>query len=388
MIPVTHTPRSPRLLPVATLLVAGLLLGAADDPEARLEALRERIQRIQAEIEQRSEQRDAETGVLRKAERQAAAAAAALRDTESRLADSRTRQNALKAQVEAGRQRLEAGRQQLADQIRAVYAGGRAERLRLLMNQENPAQVGRILVYYRYLSESRVREINGVTAEIESLARAERQLAENTARLETLAATQAAEARELQAARDERAQVVARLDARIRDQRGEADRLAAEAAALEALVEELRRALIDLPEADREAFGAVRGKLDWPTKGVLMSDFGQPRAGGSMRWNGVVIGTDRGREVRSIYHGRVAYADWLPGMGLLMVVEHGDGYMSLYGHNESLYKRVGDWVSPGEVLAAAGDTGGRSRAALYFEIRKDGRPENPHPWFRSRVPSR
>ena len=107
-----------------------------------------------------------------------------------------------------------------------------------------------------------------------------------------------------------------------------------------------------------------------------------------MRWNGVLIGTDRGREVRSIYHGRVAYADWLPGMGLLLVVEHGDGYMSLYGHNESLYKRVGDWVSPGEVLAAAGDTGGRSRAALYFEIRKDGRPENPHPWFSSRVPSR
>ena len=107
-----------------------------------------------------------------------------------------------------------------------------------------------------------------------------------------------------------------------------------------------------------------------------------------MRWNGVVIGTDRGREVRSIYHGRVAYADWLPGMGLLMVVEHGDGYMSLYGHNESLYKRVGDWVSPGEVLAAVGDTGGRSGAALYFEIRKDGRPENPHPWFSSRVPSR
>ena len=388
MIPVTHTPRSARLLPVATLLVAGLLLGAVDDPEARLEALRERIQRIQAEIEQRSEQRDAETGVLRKAERQAAAAAAALRDTESRLADSSTRQNALKAQVEAGRQRLEAGRQQLADQIRAVYAGGRAERLRLLMNQENPAQLGRILVYYRYLSESRVREINGVTAEIESLARAELQLAENTARLETLAATQAAEARELQTARDERAQVVARLDARISDQRGEADRLAAEAAALEALVEELRQALIDLPEADREAFGNLRGKLDWPTKGVLMSDFGQSRAGGSMRWNGVVIGTDRGREVRSIYHGRVAYADWLPGMGLLMVVEHGDGYMSLYGHNESLYKRVGDWVSPGEVLAAVGDTGGRSRAALYFEIRKDGRPENPHPWFRSRVPPR
>jgi len=388
MIAVPQTPRPISLLRAVIVLAAGVLLGAVDDPEAELEALRERIQRIQADIEQRSEQRDSETAELRKAERQAAEAAGALRDTESRLAESRTRQNALKTKVEAGRRRLEAGRQQLAGQIRAVYAGGRAERLRLLMNQEDPVQIGRILVYYRYLTENRVREINGVTAEIQSLALAERQLAENTARLETLAATQAAEARKLQTARDERARVVARLDARIRDQRDEAARLAAEAAALEALVEELRRALIELPGADRAAFGSVRGKLDWPTKGVLISDFGQPRAGGSIRWNGVVIGTDRGREVQAIYHGRVAYADWLPGMGLLMVVEHGDGYMSLYGHNETLYKRVGDWVSPGEVLAAAGDTGGRARAALYFEIRKDGRPENPHSWFRSRVPSR
>jgi septal ring factor EnvC (AmiA/AmiB activator) len=374
-------------MPVAAAPLIGLvilcLLGASADPEAQLEDLRDRIRRVQADIESQTERRDEETASLRKAERDAAAAARALRATETRLKESRARQAALKAEVEAGRRQLESGQKALSSQIRAVYTGGRAERLRLLMNQEDPARAGRILVYYRYLSDTRVEEINRVTTEIKKLARAERDLAANTAELETLATTQADEARELKAAREARSGAVARLDARIRDRQSEAKKLAAEAATLEALVEELRRALVDLPEADREAFSTLKGKLDWPTAGVLINDYGQPRAGGSIKWNGVVIGTDRGRDVRAIYHGRVAYADWLPGMGLLLVIEHGDGYMSLYGHNETLYKRVGDWVEPGEVVAGVGDTGGKSRSALYFEIRREGHPENPHRWFRN-----
>ncbi len=374
--------RSLAILPAAVIAVTAVfLLGSADDPEARLEELRARISRIQAEIEAETERRDQATASLRNIERKAAMAASTLRSTETELAQSRVRQTDLQARVEAGKRRLSSGRKVLADQIRAVYASGRAERLRLLMNQEDPSLVGRILVYYRYLSESRVAEINSVTAEIEELASAERELARNTQKLEALANAQAAEARELQAARQERAQVLARLETGIRDRQDEAEKLAAEAAALEDLIEELRRALIELPGTDREAFSKVRGKLEWPTDGVLLNDFGQPRAGGSIKWNGVVIGTDRGREVRSVYHGRVAYADWLPGMGLLLIVEHGEGYMSLYGHNETLYKTVGDWVAPGDVVASVGDTGGRSRSALYFEIRRNGRPENPHRWF-------
>lgn len=377
------------MLPAVLVAVTGLfLLGSADDPEARLEELRDRIMRIQAEIETETERRDQATASLRNIERKAAVAAKTLRSTETKLAESRVRQTDLQAKVEAGKRRLSAGRQALTDQIRAVYAAGRAERLRLLMNQEDPTRVGRILVYYRYLSESRVAEIKSVTEEIQELASAERQLARNTEKLESLAAAQAAEARELKASREERAQVLARLETRIRDRRDEAETLAAEAAALEGLIEELRRALIELPGTDREAFSTVRGKLEWPTNGVLLNDFGQPRAGGSIKWNGVVIGTDRGRDVRAVYHGRVAYADWLPGMGLLLIIEHDDGYMSLYGHNETLYKSVGDWVAPGDVVASVGDTGGRSRSALYFEIRRNGRPENPHRWFRSGLASR
>ncbi len=380
--------RSCRLAISIALIAVACLTGAADDPEARLEALKARIRQIQAEIETQAGRRDSETARLKQAERQAGEAARVLRGTEENLAASRKRQARLQQQVDASKRRLAAKQRSLATQVRAVYASGQTERLRLLLSQQEPARLGRVLVYYRYLTEDRATEIKAVIAELSELTDAEIRLTENAARLEQLLARQTEEARRLEQARQARAQVVASIDARITDRQSEAARLTAEAAALESLIEELRRALADMPGTDREPFASLKGKLDWPAKGVLVSDFGQPRAGGSLKWNGVVIGTDRGRDVRAVYHGRVAYADWLPGMGLLLVIEHGDGYMSLYGHNETLYKRVGDWVEPGEVVAGAGDTGGKSRTGLYFEIRRDGQPQNPHRWFRNRLAAR
>ncbi len=119
-----------------------------------------------------------------------------------------------------------------------------------------------------------------------------------------------------------------------------------------------------------------------------MGEYGQPRAGGPVKWNGVEIEADAGAPVRAVYHGRVAFADWLPGLGLLIIVDHGDGYMSLYGHNEALLKESGDWVEPGEPIAQVGDTGGEPRPSLYFEIRKNGEPVNPHAWIGNRAAAR
>jgi len=377
--------QSPRTMILIVIACFVCLSGAADDPAARLDTLRSRIKDIQAEIDSETERRDSEIARLRQAEREAGAAVRVLTETEAQLRESRARQANIQTQVDASRRNLDAKRQTLAMQVRAAYAGGRAERLRVFLNQEDPARLGRVLAYYRYLADDRAQEINAVTSELDELAHAEARLAENSARLADLAAKQAEEARRLEAARQERTRIVASLDARISDRQSEAARLAGEAAALESLIEELRRALVDMPGTDRDPFASHKGKLEWPTNGMLISDFGQPRAGGSLKWNGVVIGTGRGRDVRAVYYGRVAYADWLPGMGLLMVIEHGDGYMSLYGHNETLYKRVGDWVEPGEVIAAVGDTGGKARSGLYFEIRRNGQPENPHRWFGKRL---
>ena len=134
-----------------------------------------------------------------------------------------------------------------------------------------------------------------------------------------------------------------------------------------------------------DAFARLRGKLAWPVSGHLVARYGEARAGG-VRWDGVLVATERGTPVKAVCAGRVIYADWLPGLGLLAIVDHGDGYLSLYGHNERLYKAAGDAVAAGDTLAAAGDSGGSSRPELYFEIRKGGKPVDPRPWFKASDP--
>jgi len=124
----------------------------------------------------------------------------------------------------------------------------------------------------------------------------------------------------------------------------------------------------------------LKGRLTWPIAGSLLHDFGQPRAAGGLKWHGVVLAAPRGREIRVVYHGRVIFADWLAGMGLLVIVDHGGGYMSLYGYNETTLKIAGDWVAPGDVIATVGDSGGQASSGLYFEIRKGTKPLNPRSW--------
>jgi septal ring factor EnvC (AmiA/AmiB activator) len=180
--------------------------------------------------------------------------------------------------------------------------------------------------------------------------------------------------------------VLAKLQRESQDRTQALTRLRAQQAELEQLLRNLARSLRDAPApVPSGAFAALRGKLSWPVSGTLLAQFGQLRTQG-VRWEGVVIGVARGAEVRAVAAGRVVYADWLPGLGLLAIIDHGGGYLSLYGHNDGLRRAVGDSVAPGEVIASAGDTGGSSRPELYLEIRQNGKPVDPAPWFRRRTP--
>ena len=144
------------------------------------------------------------------------------------------------------------------------------------------------------------------------------------------------------------------------------------------------RTLVLFEISSEEPLTQHKGRLTWPVAGTLLHAFGQPRANGQLKWNGVVLAAPRGREVRSVYHGRVEFADWLAGMGLLVIVNHGDGYMTLYGYNETVLKNSGDWVAPGDVIATVGDSGGQPQASLYFELRQGTRPVNPRRWVTRR----
>jgi murein hydrolase activator len=163
------------------------------------------------------------------------------------------------------------------------------------------------------------------------------------------------------------------------------ERLRREQASLEKLLRELRRAVQRFPTDSKDPFAKLRGKLTWPAQGRVLSRFGETRAGG-LKWEGVLMAAERGSAVHSIYHGRIVYADWLAGLGLLVIVDHGGGYMSLYGHNDSIYRKVGERVDAGDEIAAVGDSGGRPRPELYFEIRRGGQPVDPRPWFRTPAP--
>ena len=182
-----------------------------------------------------------------------------------------------------------------------------------------------------------------------------------------------------------RTKAVAAINSDIRTRGGQLERLQSQARSLEKLIADLRKALESAPVARQAPFEPLKGKLPWPVQqGRVLARFGQPRAGGSLRWQGMLIGTERGARVRAPYAGRVVYADWLPGMGLMIVLDHGGGYLSLYGHNEELFRKVGESVSGGDVIGSVGDSGGHNQPALYFEVRRGRQPVNPENWLQRR----
>ena len=187
---------------------------------------------------------------------------------------------------------------------------------------------------------------------------------------------------DLGAARKSRGVALAKIDKKIESSSDQLDRLRTEAEDLETLVAELTRLLAGMPVGDSTPFRDVKGRLDWPAQGRLVRKFGQSKADGRLHWEGVLLAAGAGSDVSAVHYGRVVFSDWLPGMGLLVILEHGDGYLSLYGHNQDLMSEVGEWVTPGTVIAHVGDSGGQTRPGLYFEIRKDGRPVNPGEWVR------
>jgi septal ring factor EnvC (AmiA/AmiB activator) len=253
------------------------------------------------------------------------------------------------------------------------------------LNQKDPALAGRMFAYYSYFGRARAGQIKLIEDDLQRLAELDGELAAEDQQLAQLEKQQRAQLHELEQARTQRSHVLESLEAQSHTRAQNLERLHSQQAGLEKLLRELRTAMERFPLEGNDAFARLRGKLAWPVSGRLVARFGDARAGG-VHWDGVLVATERGAPVKAVCQGRVIYADWLPGLGLLTIVDHGDGYLSLYGHNERLYKAAGEPVAAGEALAAAGDSGGSSRPELYFEIRKGGKPVDPRPWFRAPDP--
>lgn len=354
--------------------------GQDAEAERQLEELKARIEAVEQEQRRAAELRDRESRALREAETEVAGRISVLEETRRERRAVAARRDELVARRAELSAALAEDSEALGAELRASWMMGGEPRLKLMLNQQDPAELGRMMTWYGYLARERTERIGVLRNRLSELAEITRQLEQESARLAAAEARQAAAVEELEQARAARARVVAELDADLARRDAEADRLRQEAEALERLIEDLRLAVADLPIPDAAPFGEQRGRLAWPVAGALARGFGERRGEGPPS-NGVLIAAERGADVEAIWHGRVAYSDWLPGLGLLLVLEHGDGYMSLYGHNEVLFHAVGDWVSAGQVLGRVGETGGRDQAGLYFEIRSGATPENPRKWL-------
>ncbi|RMG35548.1 MAG: hypothetical protein D6720_06945 [Gammaproteobacteria bacterium] len=260
---------------------------------------------------------------------------------------------------------------------------GRQERLRLVLDQDDPGEISRLLTYYDYLNRERVRRVSDIRRRLQALRQTQKALEQEQARLAALEQAQRERKRALEAEQLTRRRLVAKLAAEIEGQGARLTRLQRNEQQLQLLLRNLQDALADIPAetVQQTPFPKMRGKLPWPVKGVIRKAFGDPKIG-QLRWDGVMIAAPEGREVRAVHAGRVAFADWLRGFGLLLIVDHGDGYMTLYGHNQSLFKEPGDWVQKGETIATVGDTGGRRETGIYFAIRRNGKPVDPLRWCR------
>ena len=353
--------------------------------EQQLESVKSEIERITREVSAEQVERDRLTRELKSAELSLGKAREALLEVRRERAEGAARRAALAAEKRTREKDLDDNRAALAGQMRAAYLIGQQEPLKLLLNQKDPTLAGRMFVYYSYFGRARAGQIRLIEDDVQRLAELDSELEAEDARLAELEKQQRAQLSELEQAHEKRTLVLANLEAQTHSRAQSLERLRTQQAGLERLVRELRAAIERYPVEGNDAFTRLRGKLAWPVSGQLLARFGDARAGG-VRWDGVLVATERGAPVKAVCQGRVIYADWLPGLGLLAIVDHGDGYLSLYGHNDRLLKAVGEHVDAGDTIAAAGDSGGSPRPELYFEIRKGGRPVDPRPWFRAPDP--
>lgn len=379
---------------VATLLVsllaANLTLAAnpsaqEEVSEQQLKALRKDISKLQgwlteargehSQLENRLRETEVQIGQLvsRIAENSNEAA-----ELEQRLMRLRSEQRSLQTQLDQ-----QAG--YLRQQIRSAYAMGRQEYLKVLLNQQEPDRVARLLRYYDYINKKRTEQIEEYLGTARQLSVVQSEIITRGKTLEQVRRSLQNRRSELLAEQKKRQAVVKQLSQEIAGRGDELKKLLADQKRLEQLLEAVTEAIIKLPPPrDASPFPQMRGKLPWPIKGRVLSAYGSKQYNNRLTSHGMLIQAREGDAVRSIHGGRVVFADWLRGFGFMLIIDHGEGYMSLYGYNQTLNKQPGDWVHGGEVIATAGSTGGQQNNGLYFEIRSDGQPLDPISWIAGR----
>ncbi len=269
----------------------------------------------------------------------------------------------------------------LADQLRSSYRNGRQSRMKLVLNQDNPVKLGRMLAYYDFLNRAQVNKISGLKEALATLEGMQQSINTELSRIAEVQKEQQDVLDQLGGQREDRKALLVELSRQIDSEESRLQELQRNRKDLEALIERLANVLADIPPDLGSHVGVAKqkGQLPMPVSGPVRHAFGQQRAGG-LKWQGWLIEAIAGTEVDAIAYGRVAFADWLRGYGLLIIIDHGEGFMSLYGHNESLLREAGTWVEPGDAISVVGSNPGNDQG-LYFEIRRMGKALDPAAWL-------
>ena len=316
---------------------------------------------------------------IQKADREVARLGLELAELQRAVAEIETQKSALAKKSTILEQQRQTEGRRISQHLNAAYRMSGQDFFKLLLNQENPEQLDRMIRYHQYFSTERGKILQGFRATLSAIETNRQEIEANALQLinqrKATAAQQAVFTTEL----DERKQLIANLDRATRNKQAEQQRLEQDRVRLQSLLQELAKRA---EKADGQEFATRRGQLPWPTAGTQKNVFGEPRADGRLRWQGNYIVTKPGEIIRSVHRGRVVFAEWLRGFGLLTIVDHGNGYMSLYGYADVLLKQPGDRVESGEQIANSGRSGGQNADGLYFEIRKDGKPVDPSRWLK------
>ncbi|MBU3693399.1 MAG: peptidase M23 [Rhodocyclaceae bacterium] len=389
----------------ATRSSAGVAKDAA--PKEDLAAVRKQIQSLQKSIEEAEGSRAETTDALRESEQAISATQRRLHELDGERRRINQRLDELGRDAEGTQSRIDAQRERIAGLLQRQYLRGDDDALRLLLGGHDPADLQRDLVAYRRILAARQQEIGRLQGQLQRLAELRADIDARRVELQGVQREQQAEARKLETQKAQHAATLARLGKDIEARRKQIETLKRDETRLTKLIERLAALKPPAPKAAKprapgttggagapppianEAlpergfkgdFAALRGRLRLPVRGEVVNRFGSPRADTGLAWKGLLIRADAGAPVLAVAPGRVAYADWLRGFGNLLIIDHGDGYMSLYGYNESLLRQPGETVASGEAVAKVGSSGGGEGSALYFELRQAGTPLDPLAW--------
>ncbi len=362
-----------------------------EDPEAlraQLETLQAEIDKFKEMLEKTRGDRSALEGTLEQNEKEISEILKKIQTIQRDIKQGGDKISALRSQ----QRNLESARTEqqalVARQVRSAFELGNEAYLKVVLNQDDPNELSRMITYYDYFNRARAEQIRAYRETIHSIDKVTSELAEKN--LQLASDRQALDQRNisLSRVRTEKEATLAELTRAIASAGQEIQTREKDRERLEFLLERITAGIINLPTpGDTVPFADQRGKLLMPVAGRITSKFGSARNAGKLHWDGVFIEAPTGAPVNAVHYGRVVFSDWLRGFGLLLIINHGDGYMSLYGHNQVLYRETGDWVIAGETIATVGDSGGQNQSGLYFEIRQAGKPSDPQLWCQARPAS-